>query len=93
MSYDNRDSAGIGGLLIMLWVCLLVFFLGFIIGGVFFYLILAQDTPQAQVFNCTTINPICEDRSAYYISCPDSNYLVKCPVQPDIYIKDAGVSP
>lgn len=41
--------------------------------------------------NCTTITPICEDRSAYYISYIDSNYLIRCPIQPEIVIKDTNI--
>jgi len=40
---------------------------------------------------CATTTPICEDQSAYYISYIDSNYEIKCPVKPQITIKDTNI--
>jgi len=64
-------------------VLIFVFMLGMVMANV-----THSDTYKT---NCTTINPVCEDHSATYIICPDSNYEVLCLGETQIKVKDTNI--
>jgi hypothetical protein len=83
---DYRDSAGIAGLIILSIIIASCLAFGFMLG-----VFIESRSSQPFIDSCTTITPVCQDSSAYYISYPDSNYAISCPVKPEVRIKDIDI--